>query len=132
MPLKIKLKNHERLIIGGAVIQNGGTGTEIFVENKVPILRNKDIIGLSEADSPCKKVYLVIQMMYVDDKNIAEYHKTYWNLVHEIIKAAPSTKIMFQVISNYILQNNYYQALKAAKKLIEYEQEVINHVRAVS
>jgi flagellar protein FlbT len=132
MALKIKLKPHERLIIGGAVIQNGGTGSDIFVENNVPLLRKKDIMALNEADSPCKKVYFIIQMMYVDEKNIAEHHKTYWALVREIIDAAPSTRLMFQIISNHILQQNYYQALKAARKLIEYEQEVMNRVRSAT
>jgi flagellar biosynthesis repressor protein FlbT len=132
MALKLKLKPHEKFIIDGAVIKNSGTTCELFVENNVPLLREKDIIGINEADSPCKRIYFVIQMMYVDEKNIVEHHKTYWALVQEVVQAAPSTKFIFQVISNYILQDNFYQALKAAKKLIEYEQEVVNHVRTAS
>jgi flagellar biosynthesis repressor protein FlbT len=132
MCLKLKLKPHEKLIIGGAIIQNGDTGVEIFVENKVPILRKKDIIGLSQADTPCKKVYFIIQMMYIDEQNITEHHKVYWSLVREIIEAAPSTRLMFQVISDHILQQNYYQALKSANKLIEYEREVMNSVRSTA
>jgi flagellar biosynthesis repressor protein FlbT len=132
MALKLKLKPHEKLIIDGAVIRNGSSRCELFIENNVPLLREKDIIGINEADSPCKKVYFVIQMMYVDEKNIAEHHKTYWALVREIIEAAPSTKLMFQVISNHILRDNFYLALKAAQKLIEYEQEVMNRVRTAS
>ena len=129
MALKLTLKPHEKLIIGGAVIINGSARSDLIVENNVPILRGKDIMSLNGADSPCKKIYFVIQMMYVDEKNIAEHHKTYWELVKDIVEAAPSTKPMFQVISNDILQGKFYQALKAAKKLIDYEQEVINHVR---
>ena len=132
MALKLKLKPHEKLIIDGAVIRNGGSRCELFIENNVPLLREKDIIGVNEADSPCKKVYFVIQMMYVDEKNIAQHHKTYWGLVRDIIEAAPSTKLMFQVISNHILRDNFYLALKAAQKLIEYEQEVMNRVRTAS
>jgi flagellar protein FlbT len=129
MALKLTLKPHEKLIIGGAVIINGSARSDLIVENNVPILRGKDIMSLNGADSPCKKIYFVIQMMYVDEKNIAEHHKTYWELVKDIVEAAPSTKPMFQVISNDILQGKFYQALKAARKLIDYEQEVINHVR---
>ena len=129
MALKLTLKPHEKFIIGGAVTVNGSTKSNLIVENNVPILREKDIMSLNGADSPCKKIYFVIQMMYVDEKNIAEHHKTYWELVKDIVEAAPSTKPMFQVISNDILQGKFYQALKAARKLIDYEQEVINHVR---
>ncbi len=132
MALKLTLKPHEKLIIGGAVIINGGDRSDLIVENNVPILREKDIINLNSADSPCKKIYFVIQMMYVDEKNIAEHHKTYWGLVKDIVEAAPSTRPMFKVISNDILQGKFYQALKAARKLIDYEQEVINHVRTTS
>ena len=129
MALKLTLKPHEKLIIGGAVIINGSARSDLIVENNVPILRGKDIMSLNGADSPCKKIYFVTQMMYVDEKNITDHHRTYWELVKDIVEAAPSTKPMFQVISNDILQGKFYQALKAAKKLIDYEQEVINHVR---
>jgi flagellar biosynthesis repressor protein FlbT len=129
MALKITLKPHEKLIIGGAVISNGNTKTELIIENNVTILREKDIINLKDADSPCKKIYFVIQMMYVDEKNIAEHHKTYWELVKDIVEASPSTRPMLQVISNDILHRKFYQALKATRKLIEYEREVINRVR---
>jgi flagellar biosynthesis repressor protein FlbT len=132
MALKIVLKPNEKLIISGAVIKNTGAKSELVVENNVPILREKDILGFNDADSPCKKIYFVIQMMYVDEKNISEHHKTYWTLVRNVLEAAPSTKPMFEVISTHILHNRFYQALKAAKKLIEYEQEVINRVRTAS
>jgi flagellar protein FlbT len=128
MALKITLKPHERLIIGGAVISNGDTKAELIIENKVPILREKDIINLKDADSPCKKIYFVIQMMYVDEKNIAEHHKTYWELVKDVVQAAPSTRPMLQVISKDILLRRFYHALKTARRLIEYEEEVINLV----
>ena len=132
MALKITLKPHERLIIGGAVISNGNTKTDLIVENNVTILREKDILNLKDADSPCKKIYFVIQMMYVDEKNIAEHHKTYWELVKDIVEASPSTRPMLQVISNDILHRQFYQALKATRKLIEYEREVINRVRTTT
>jgi flagellar protein FlbT len=67
--------------------------------------------------------------MYVDDKNLSEHHALYWRLVRDVVKAAPSTTLLIDQISEQILHNNYYQALKKAKKLIEYEQEVISRVR---
>ncbi len=66
MPLKISLKAGERVIIGGAVITNGKLKTELFVENKVPVLRQKDILSIKEADTPCRRIYFVIQLMYMD------------------------------------------------------------------
>jgi flagellar protein FlbT len=130
--LKITIKPHEKLIIGGAVITNGAAKSELIIENNVPILRGKDIMSLSEADSPCKLIYFTIQLMYVDQENLAEHHKSYWELVKDVAEAAPSRRPVLQEISDSVLNRLYYQALKSTKKLIAYEQEVINNVRSAN
>jgi flagellar biosynthesis repressor protein FlbT len=66
MALKIILKPHEPLIIGGAVITNGSTGTHLVVENNVPILRQKDIMSLQDADSPCRRISLPFILFEVE------------------------------------------------------------------
>jgi flagellar protein FlbT len=132
MALKITLKPQEKLIISGAVITNGAGRSDFVVENSVPILRQKDIMSLKDADSPCKKIYFAIQLMYVDGKNMAEHHRAYWELVQDVAAAAPSQKPLLQEISENILQDRHYQALKLTKKLIAYEQEVINRVRSTA
>ena len=128
MPLKITLKPHERMIVGGAVITNGNTRCDLLIENKVSILRQKDIMSEKDADSPCRKIYFTIQIMYIDEENLIEHHNTYWKLVQDIVKAAPSMLALIDQISEHILNNKYYQALKLARKLIDYEQEVIYRV----
>jgi flagellar protein FlbT len=129
MALKITLKPCEKFILGGAVIANGDAKSTFVVENDVPILREKDIMTLASANTPCKRIYFAIQLMYVDGKNLPEHHKTFWELVKDVAKAAPSRKPILQAISERILDEQYYQALKLTKKLIEYEQEVIDRVR---
>ena len=128
MPLKITLKPNERMIVGGAVITNGNTRCDLLIENKVSILRQKDIMSEKDADSPCRKIYFTIQLMYIDEENLIEYHNLYWKLVEDIVKAAPSMLALIDQISEHILNNKYYQALKLARKLIDYEQEVIDRV----
>ena len=128
MPLKITLKPQERMIVGGAVITNGNTRCDLLIENKVSILRQKDIMSEKDADSPCRKIYFTIQLMYIDEENLIEHHNTYWKLVQDIVKAAPSMLALIDQISEHILNNKYYQALKLARKLIDYEQEVIDRV----
>ncbi len=128
MPLKITLKPNERMIVGGAVITNGNTRCDLLIENKVPILRQKDIMSEKDADSPCRKIYFTIQLMYIDEENLIEHHNTYWKLVQDIVKAAPSMLALIDQISEHIRNNKYYQALKLARKLIDYEQEVIDRV----
>ncbi len=129
MALKLSLKPKERVIIGGAVITNGEDRCDLTVENNVPVLRQKDILSEKDADSPCKRIYFVIQLMYVDEKNLKDYYATYWGLVRDVVAAAPSTMGLIDKISGHILSGKYYQALKETSKLIDYEEEVISHVR---
>jgi len=127
MALKVTLKPGERMVIGGAVLTNGNSAScDLVIENKTPILRQKDILTEETADSPCRRIYYAIQLMYIDEHNLATYHKIYWDLVKDLVHAAPSTIVLIDSISEHILQRQYYQALKLAKRLIDYEQEAIS------
>jgi flagellar protein FlbT len=128
MGLKITLKPKERMIIGGAVITNGDTKSNLIIENKVPLLREKNILTEAEANTPGRRIYFVIQLMYIDEENLTSHHKAYWQLVSEFIQAAPSALELIKQISEHIVSNRYYMALKLAGKLIRYEQEVIKSV----
>ncbi len=128
MGLKITLKPSERMIIGGAVITNGGTKTNIIVENSVPILREKDIMSVEKASSPACRIYFAIQLMYIDEANLTTHHKTYWKLVKDFLEAAPSAIALIDQISEEILSSHYYKALKYCKKLIDYEKKIINSI----
>jgi flagellar protein FlbT len=132
MALKIILKPHEKFIVGGAVITNGDAKSAFIVENDVPILRGKDILTPAAADTPCKRIYFSIQLMYVDGKSLPEHHKIFWELVKDVAEAAPSRRPMLKEISENILCARYYQALKLTKKLIDYEREVIDRVRTAT
>ncbi|BBO66750.1 putative flagellum biosynthesis repressor protein FlbT [Desulfosarcina alkanivorans] len=128
MALKISLKPGERIVIGGAVVTNGSSKTELFFENKVPILRDKDIMNESDAYSPARRIYFVVQLMYIDENHLTLHHKNYWKFVNEFIKAAPSSLTIVDQMNDQILKCQYYAALKTAKSLIDYEQEVISRV----
>ena len=129
MALKITLKPSERIIIGGAVVRNGDSRTDLFVENKVALLREKDIMGEGEADSLAKKVYFTIQLMYIDQENLVQHHSTYWDIVQKILKAAPSALGLIDQISEKLIGSQYYLALKLSRKLIAFEQEIIDRVQ---
>lgn len=130
MPLKINLKPGEKIIIGGAVIKNGERPATLYIENKVPLLREKDIMREEDATTYCSKIYFVIQLMYIDGKNMLDYHNIYWRLVRELVEAVPRTTGIIDQISQNILEENYYQALKLAKKLMDFEKEVLKNVKS--
>ena len=128
MALKITLKPNEKLIVGGAVITNGATKSAFRIENTVAILRENSILTADEADTPARRIYLTIQLMYVDPKQLQDHQTLYWQLVNEFIDAAPSSLALIDHINELILSEKYYDALKTTKALIEYEQEVIERV----
>ncbi len=128
MPLKLTLKPGERMIIGGAVVTNGAGKTDLFVENNVPLLREKDIMGEKDADTIAKQIYFTIQLMYIDPENLVSHHNAYWHLVQQTIKNAPSTVALIDQIREKIVANNHYQALKLTRKLIALEKEIIDRV----
>jgi flagellar protein FlbT len=126
MGLKIELKPGERVMLGDCVITNHDQRTRLLVEGNAPILREKDIMTESRADTPAKRIYLAVQLMYTS-KNAATYHELYFRLVREITQAAPSMWPLIESINNQILTGELYKALREVKKLISYERELLDH-----
>lgn len=118
------------MLIGSAVISNGDRTTEFFIENKVPILREKELMKEDAASTPGRRIYFLVQLMYVDEENFTTYHDQFWAIVREIILAAPSTTPIITDICHEIMSRRFYTALKVARQLIDYEQELVNSVAA--
>ena len=128
MALKVELKPHERIIIGESVITNTDQRTRLLIDGTAPILREKDIMTAERADSPTKRIYLAVQLMYLA-RDPRAHHDIYFSLMRDIIQAAPSTLSYIEGINNRILTGELYKALKEAKRLIVYEQEVIENAK---
>jgi len=130
MALKVELKPRERIIIGQVVIRNDEQRTRFFIEGDAPILREKDILTAASADSPAKKIYLAIQLMYLEGDPTHE-HEVFFQLVRDFLAAAPSALEHVHEINNRILSGDLYKALKAARKLIAYEADLIENAKRV-
>jgi flagellar protein FlbT len=127
MPLRISLRPKERVFIGGAVVVNGGGRSDMVVVNDVVVLREKDILTDEAANTPCKRIYLAVQLMYMDGGQLAHYHERYWAIVRDVVKAAPSTVGLIDQISRQLLAGEYYRALKIARRLVEHEKALCTH-----
>jgi flagellar protein FlbT len=128
MSLKVELKPGEKLLIGNCVVTNSDQRTRIFIDGKAPILREKDILTAETADSPAKRIYLAVQLMYIRE-DVEALRRDYFQLINDIVKAAPSTVPIVDEINNEILTGALYKALKAAKKLIQYEQDLLANAK---
>jgi hypothetical protein len=65
MPLKLSLKPGERFVLNGAVVENGDRRATLILQNKASVLREKDIMQEHEADTPAKRIYFPVMMMYL-------------------------------------------------------------------
>jgi flagellar protein FlbT len=126
MTLRIELKPHERILIGDCVITNSDQRTRFVIEGRVPILREKDIMTAETADTPAKRIYLSVQLMYTShDPQV--HNEIYFALLGDFLRAAPSTRSLIESMNNQILTGNLYNALKDARKLISYEQDLLSN-----
>jgi len=130
MALKVELKPHERIIIGSCVITNTDQRARLLIDGeKVPILREKDILTPKTADTPAKLIYLAVQLMYISPEPQVN-HSTYFNLLRDLVTSAPSMWPIIEGININILNSDLYQALKEARKLVAYEKKLLDHARA--
>ena len=127
MALIIDLKPGERIIVGKALITNDAHRARIHIEGEAPILREKDILKQEDIKTPCERVYMTLQLMYLSDKP-QDFHSLYFDQVHELQSAAPSTSLFFMKINDNILNGHYYKALKEARNLIDHEKEILSNV----
>ena len=89
MALKVELKPHERIIIGESLVTNGDQRTTLLIDGEAPILREKDVLTPDTADTPARRIYLTVQLMYLE-KAPERFHTMYAELTQDIVRAAPS------------------------------------------
>src|SRR5450631_2270888 len=122
MALKVELKPNERIIIGSCVVTNTDQRARLLIDgDRIPILREKDILTPETADTPAKLMYLSPDPM--------AHHPTYFSLVRDILSAMPSAWPFIEGINNHILNGDLYHALKEAKKLIGHEDKLIQSAK---
>jgi flagellar biosynthesis repressor protein FlbT len=126
MALRIELKPGERILIGESVLINGDQRASFLIEGAAPILREKDIVTPDQADTPAKRIYLAVQLMYTS-RDPRAHHDVYFALMRDIVQAAPSTWPYVESINNRILTGDLYKALKEARNLVHYEQELLQN-----
>jgi flagellar protein FlbT len=129
MSLRLSLRPAERVIIGGAVIRNGGYRATLRIENEVPVLRESDILSPGAVTTPCQRVYLALQLLYVDPAHAAQHLDTFHTLAAEVAEAAPSCRRLLAPVEEHVSSGRLYQALKSARRLLDHERGLIADVR---
>lgn len=132
MPLKLSLKPGEKFVLNGAVLANGDKRVSLVLQNKACVLREKDIMQPEDANTPARRIYLAIMMMYLDGEASAEPYNEFALRMTEFMGALsnPPALAACVEISRDVAQGQYYKALISCRKLFDYEQERLSYVPA--
>lgn len=132
MALKISLKPGERFVVNGAVIANGERRSSLVIQNKVSILREKDIMHEHEVSTPVRRIYFPIMLMYLDGDKRSIYYDEFVLRMTEFMNAIENPVALGQCveISSDVMAQNYYRALMTCKKLLAFEEERLGNVSA--
>jgi flagellar protein FlbT len=122
MPLRVELKPFERIIIGDSVIINSGTRSSFLIDGETPILREKDTITAETANTPAKRLYHCVQMMYLKN-DVGRYRATYLDCVKELQEAVPGSYDLVAAVNHHVTDGTLYKALKEIRKLMKREEE---------
>lgn len=130
MPLKLSLKPGERFVLNGAVVQNGDRRGVLILQNKASVLREKDIMQVEEVNTPARRIYFPVMMMYLDEASAAKFYDEFAMRLTEFMGATRSPEALADCVaaSRHVMAREYYKALMAARKLVDYEDSRIGNV----
>lgn len=130
MPLKLSLKPGEKFVLNGAVVQNGDRRGVLILQNKASVLREKDIMQVEDVSTPARRVYFPVMMMYLDEAGAAKFHDEFALRLTEFMGATRNPEVMADAVaaSKHVLAREYYKALMAARKLVDYEEQRLSNV----
>jgi flagellar protein FlbT len=130
LPLKLSLKPGEKFVLNGAVVQNGDRRGVLVLQNKASVLREKDIMQVEDANTPARRIYFPVMMMYLDPAVAARYYDEFVQRLSEFMGAVRNPDVLAEcvAISKHCMTQEYYKALMLCRKLIEYEDERLGNV----
>ena len=125
MPLKLSLKPGERFVLNGAVVQNGDRRGSLILQNKASVLREKDIMQAEDANTPAKRIYFPVMMMYLDEGSADKFYGEFVRRVTEFMSVVKNPDALADCVaaSKHVMAREYYKALLAARKIIDYEEQ---------
>jgi flagellar protein FlbT len=132
LPLKLSLKPGERFVLNGAVVQNGDRRGVLVLQNKASVLREKDIMQEEQANTPARRIYFPVMMMYLDEPGAERYYDEFVRRMSEFMGVIRNPQVLADCVdvSKYCMEREYYKALMMCRKLIEYEDERLGNVPA--
>lgn len=117
MPLKFVLRPNEKVIINGAVIGAGDRPGSFFLYNTANFLRGREVLKEEQVDSIEKKLYFVIQLIYIFPEDGKINVPRFAAILDEVRESRPDKIKEIDEINEMVAAQNYYRALKLCRKL---------------
>ena len=132
MALVIHMKKDQKIIINGAVLENvSGRMVSIAVKNEAAILRSEDVLTPEAAVTPASRTYFALQCAYLFPESKREHFRDFEQLLASYLAAAPSAREIAGRVLAAVEAENFYGALKQARRLIEHEGEILSRAQAL-
>jgi len=125
--LVLKLAPKERVLINGAIIENGDRRSRLsIVTPNANILRLKDAIPEEEATTPVRQLCVVAQQVLAGETTVAAGTDALLAGLAKIETcfAEREARDLFEIAQGAVERGQAYQALKALRRLIPYEDAV--------
>jgi flagellar biosynthesis repressor protein FlbT len=127
MPLRVKLKADERVIINGALISARQT-TALVIHNRVSLLRERQILPPHLVTSPARRIYFAIQCAYVADvEERPPYIEAALKYAQEFRDTTLSDRVkrLSEQVVEQVGREAFYEALRTAQEIMKYEDFVL-------
>lgn len=126
--LVLKLGPHERVLINGAVIENGDKRSRLAIMTpNANILRLKDAIHPEDATTPVRRVCYLAQMVLSGDLDPDDSKMQLIRGIEQLSQVLidPDSRSHLAQATAAVLQNQHYQALKYLRGLLPREERLL-------
>lgn len=130
--LVLKLGPRERVLINGAVIENGDRRSRLsIVTPNANILRLRDAIHPDEAQTPVRRLCYTVQLVLTGDADAPAAKNQLLRNVEELsrILTDPDSRKLLTTATEALLEEQFYQCLKALRALIPREDRLLAATR---
>ncbi len=131
--LVLKLGPHERVLINGAVVENGEKRSRLAIMTpNANILRLRDAIHPEQVNTPVRRVCYIAQLVLSGDAEAGEARQQLLRGIEQLsqVLTDPDSRLQLTVASRAVLEDQHYQALKALRSLLPREERLFAAGRA--
>lgn len=129
--LVLKLSPNERLLINGAVIENGNRKTKISIMTEnTNVLRLKDAIHPESANTPVARVCYIAQLILSGDADPVQGRNQLLLGVEKLnqVFSDHNSQSILSSASRMVVEDQIYQALRRLRELLPCERKLLKGV----